>query len=142
MAESASPWRLYEPLRDFCRQEGFPDGTFHMKHFRLTDSSVWQMLASQEEFKTGAIQEILARLPGRRFALVGDSDQQEPEVYGQIVRARREQVAAIFIRNGTGQAAQGGRFQKALAGIPPDRWRLFDQPAELEPLVGPLREPP
>ena len=84
---SGSPWQLYEPLRDFCRAEGFPRGTFHLKLFRLTDSSVLNLLGSQEGFKTGAIEEILAALPGRRFVLVGDSGEQDPEIYGRIARA-------------------------------------------------------
>jgi len=136
---TGSPWQLYEPLLDFCRSEGFPRGTFHMKYFRLTDSSVLNLFGSQQEYKTRAIEEILAALPGRRFVLVGDSGEQDPEVYGGIARSHPKQVAAIFIRNVTGQSPKSDRFAKAFEGVPPDCWRLFDQPAELEPIVSRLK---
>jgi hypothetical protein len=135
---TASPWQLYEPLRDFCREAGFPPGTFHMKDFRLTDSSVLNLFGSQQEYKTRAIEEILAALPGRRFVLVGDSGEQDPEVYAGIARSHPKQVAAIFIRNVTGEPPKSDRLRKALEGVPPDRWRLFDQPSELEPTVARL----
>jgi phosphatidate phosphatase APP1 len=136
---TGSPWQLYEPLRDFCRDAGFPRGSFHMKYFRLTDSSVLNIFGSQQEYKTRAIEEIVAALPGRRFVLVGDSGEQDPEVYGGIARNHPGQVAAIFIRNVTGETPKSDRFGKAFEGVPPDRWRLFDQPAELGPLVARLK---
>jgi phosphatidate phosphatase APP1 len=110
-----------------------------MKLFRLTDASVLNLLGSQEEYKTPVIKELLAALPGRRFVLIGDSGEQDPEVYGRIALAHREQIAAIFIRNVTGEKPDSDRFRKAFQGVPADRWRLFNQPAELEPLVSRLK---
>ncbi len=40
--------------------------------------------------------------------------------------------AAIFIRNVTGETADNPRFRSARQGVPPQRWRLFDSPRELE----------
>jgi hypothetical protein len=135
---SGSPWQLYEPLRDFCRNERFPQGTFHLKYFRLTDSSVLNLFGSQEGYKTPVIEELLAALPGRRFVLIGDSGEQDPEVYGAIARKHPGQVAAIFIRNVTGEQPGAERFRKAFEGIAAQGWKLFDQPAELDPLVSKL----
>src|SRR5437867_4059703 len=36
---TASPWQLYDPISAFLQENGFPQGTFHMKNFRLKDSS-------------------------------------------------------------------------------------------------------
>jgi len=128
---SASPWQLYEPLADFLRGEGFPAGTFHLKHFRLTDSTVFDVLGSQEDYKTEVIEELLAAFPGRRFVLVGDTGEQDPEIYGRAARKHPVQVVGVFLRNVTDEAAGGPRLASALADVPPDRWRLFQKPEEL-----------
>ena len=128
---SASPWQLYEPLADFLREGGFPPGTFHLKPFRLTDASLFDLFGSQEGYKIGVIEELLAAFPGRRFLLVGDTGEQDPEIYGRVARKHPEQVVGIFLRNVTDEAAGGPRIAAALADVPPDRCRLFQQPEEL-----------
>ena len=74
-----------------------------------------------------------------RFVLVGDSGEQDPEVYGGIARKHPGQVSAIFIRNVTGEKPESDRFRKAFEAIPQDRWRVFEQAAELEPIVSHLK---
>jgi phosphatidate phosphatase APP1 len=128
---SASPWQLHQPLADFCRREGFPAGTFHMKLFRLKDSSALSLLASQEGYKTEVIEKILADFPLRRFTLLGDSGEQDPEVYGAAARKHPQQIEHIFIRNVGGRGSEPVRFQKAFEGIPAARWKVFDKPEEL-----------
>ena len=56
-------------------------------------------LGPQNQYKTGVIERILADFPRRRFLLVGDSGEQDPEIYGAIARKHPEQVERIFIRN-------------------------------------------
>ncbi len=135
---SGSPWQLYLPLADFFRSEGFPRGSMHLKHFRLTDSSALSLLESQEATKLGAIEPILAAFPGRRFVLVGDSGEQDPEIYGKIARKHSAQIAAILIRDLSGEAADRERLRRAFEGIPRERWRLFRQPEQLERLPAEL----
>jgi len=130
---SGSPWQLYEPLAQFCRSERFPPGVFHLKDFRLSDPSALLKLTAQEDYKLAAIAPILAAFPGRRFVLVGDSGEQDPEIYGKLAGKYGRQIAAILIRNVTDEKPDGARFRKAFAGF--DRWRLFRQPDELRPLV-------
>jgi membrane protease YdiL (CAAX protease family) len=132
---SGSPWQLYRPLAEFCRAEGFPAGSLHLKHFRLSDATVINVLASQETTKRRAIEPILAAFPARRFILVGDSGEQDPEIYAKLARRRPRQVVAVFIRNVTDEAADGRRFRTALQGIDPGRWKLFRSAEELQPLV-------
>ncbi len=63
---------------------GFPNGTFHLKQFRLTDSSALDLLSSQQETKFAAIKPLLDAFPQRVFILIGDSGEQDPEIYGRI----------------------------------------------------------
>jgi hypothetical protein len=138
---SGSPWQLYLPLSEFLEKEGFPAGSMHLKQFRLKDPTAFSLLASQEETKLGAIEPILTAFPHRRFVLVGDSGEQDPEIYGKIARKYGQQIAAILIRNVTGEAAQGERLRRALEGIEPRRWQLFRWPEQLREVPHRLSQP-
>lgn len=136
---SASPWQLYPPLADFVRDAGFPAGTFHLKPVRLVDSSVLDLVRPQEAFKTGQIEALFKAFPRRRFVLVGDSGEQDPEIYGNLARKHGEQVRAIWIRNVTHETADNARCQAAFHGLARSRSLLFRDAAELQ---SPAREIP
>ncbi len=136
---SASPWQLYPPLADFVRDAGFPAGTFHLKSVRLGDSSLLDLVGPQEAFKTRQIEALFKAFPRRRFVLVGDSGEQDPEIYGSLARKHGEQVRAIWIRNVTQETADNARCQAAFHGLPRPRWLLFREAAELR---GPASEMP
>jgi phosphatidate phosphatase APP1 len=107
---SGGPWQLYEPLSQFLLSErtGFPEGTFHMKNVRknLLSMNSWEDLktlvtnenATMEQ-KLSQIGEILRRFPERRFILIGDSGEKDPEVYRKIRDRFRDQVLEIRIRD-------------------------------------------
>jgi hypothetical protein len=104
---SGGPWQLYRPLADFIAAAGFPDGSFHMKSVRknlLTPGS-WQDLANlasgdaTTEQKLGQISGIIGDFPDRRFILVGDSGEHDPEVYREIRNRFPGQIEAIWIRD-------------------------------------------
>ncbi len=107
---SGSPWQLYGPLSRFLFSEkgGFPEGTFHMKNVRknLLSSNTWedlQELVTNEnatfEQKVAQISEIMQRFPERKFVLVGDSGEKDPEVYREIKKRFPDQVQEIRIRD-------------------------------------------
>lgn len=129
---SGSPWQLYQPLEAFRAQEGFPEGSFHLKNFRMKDSSLFDLFASHEATKTKAITEILAAFPARRFLLVGDSGEEDPEIYGKLARQYGDQIVGIFIRNVSDESATDERFQKAFGDVQRDRWHLFSKADEIQ----------
>jgi phosphatidate phosphatase APP1 len=135
---SASPWQLYGPLAEFCQTEGFPAGTFHMKQFRVKDSTFFDLFKDQVEYKLGRIRPLLEMYPQRRFLLVGDSGEQDPEIYGQIAREFPNQVVRIYIRDVTDEPADAARYTAAFREVPRDKWLLFDEAQALLPLK--LRE--
>jgi phosphatidate phosphatase APP1 len=96
---SATPWQLYVPLAGFIEANSFPRGTFHLKDFRWRDRTFFSLLAAPDRYKLKIIEPLLKRLPHRRFVLVGDSGQQDPEVFGELARRYPRQVRRIFIRN-------------------------------------------
>ena len=129
---SGSPWQLFGPIESWMAKSGIPDGTLHLKHFRLKDSSVFDLLSSQRETKLAAIEPILREFPDRQFILGGDTGDQDPEIYAQLARENPDQVAAIFIRNATGEDPSDSRFEDAFRELPKTRFVLFDEATEVE----------
>jgi hypothetical protein len=132
---SASPWQLYPALSDFVRDAGFPAGTFHLKPVRFGDSSMLDLVGPQEAYKTGQIESLFKAFPRRGFVLIGDSGEQDPEIYGSLARKHGEQVRAIWIRNVTQETADNARCQAAFQGLARNRWLLFRDATELHERV-------
>jgi phosphatidate phosphatase APP1 len=122
---SASPWQLYEFLDEFRGKAGYPSGSFHMKTFRWKDSSFLALFQSPEKYKPGVIEPILKAFPQRKFVLVGDSGEKDPEIYAALARKFESQIAQVLIRDVTGEAADVERYRKCFEGIPRQRWRIF-----------------
>ena len=128
---SSSPWQLYEPLNEFLDRDGFPWATFSLKAVRFRDETLFDLFKEGTETKPRAIEEILDRYPDRIFVLVGDSGEQDPEVYAALLRKRPDQIAKVYIRNVTQETADNARFTSVFAGIDRDRWQLFESPETL-----------
>lgn len=107
---SAGPWQLYEPLSLELIQadEVLPEGTFHMRTLRtnLLTLSSWKdlnsVLFNKEgtlEHKVTEISRLMQDFPKRRFLLLGDSGEMDPEVYRAVQEKFPEQVAEIIIRD-------------------------------------------
>ena len=128
---SSSPWQLYEPLDEFLEQDGFPWATFSLKSVRFRDETLIDLFKEGTETKPVAITKILDRYPNRKFVLVGDSGEQDPEVYAAMMRNRPDQVVKAYIRDVTDESADNDRFTQVFADIDPERWQLFDDPESL-----------
>ncbi len=129
---SASPWQLYEPLNEFRRAEGFPSGSFHLKPFRLKDRTALDFFLSQSNYKPAVIEEILDDFPQRKFVLVGDSGEQDPEIYGDLARRRPEQIAMILIRDVLPKGIEPRRVDRAFDKLPRERWKVFKTADEID----------
>lgn len=128
---SSSPWGLFGALDAFLGEHGFPHGSVHLRHARIKDGSAFSLLASSDAHKTERILALVDRWPRRRFLLVGDAGERDPEIYGGIARRRPGRVAAVLIRRVQGADVSPERLRRALRGVPEDRWRLFDDGREL-----------
>lgn len=129
---SASPWQLFTPLAEFMSSNGFPRGMFRLKQVRWKDRSLLDLFAEPGKFKLQAIEPLLKRFPERKFVLVGDSGQGDPEVYADLARRYPRQILKIFIRNVTNQPAESGRYASVFRGLPAETWKVFSDPAEIE----------
>lgn len=115
---SGSPWQLYRPLSKFLiDQTGFPAGTFHMKELGLNLLSPGS-LQSLKRFVIGSdlatldmkirqITNLMVNLPRRKFILVGDSGERDPEVYRALQKLFPDQVLKIYIRDVLAERLEG-----------------------------------
>jgi hypothetical protein len=103
---SGAPWQLYEPLSEFVNNEDFPEGSFHMKNVptNLLSPTTWRDLLklvgdATVDQKLKQISTIMSRFPERRFILVGDSGEHDPEIFHQLRETFGDQVEEIWIRD-------------------------------------------
>jgi len=126
---SNSVFQLYEDLEDFRVRANFPPATFHLKTIRPKKvlDTVDILTADPLDTKRVHIESIIKRFPFRKFVLVGDSGDKDPEVYAGIARDYPNQVKAIFIRN-VNNNTHPGRFKEVSVHT---QWAFFDHPEEL-----------
>ncbi len=129
---SAGPWQLYPPLAEWAQAERFPSGSFQMKDFRWKDRTALNLFEKPEDYKLPAIEALLRRFPKRRFLLVGDSGEKDPEVYGAAARKFPEQISHILIRDVTGEDAAAERYATAFRDVPAPKWRIFKEATEIK----------
>ena len=132
---SASPWQLYPALDEFMGRERFPDGTFHLKTVRINDETFFDLFGSQDKHKRPLIEHLLKTWPKRRFVLVGDGGEQDPEIFAAMARLYPDQVAAVLIRDSGDQAAADTRYVELFRALPRTRWAVFKDGAELPSLA-------
>ena len=128
---SSSPWQLYSHLAAHLAEHGFPDGSYHLRAFRLRDHLIRRILMLRRSGKAAVIRAILQTFPRRRFVLVGDSGEIDPEIYGAMARKFPRQVAGIYIRQLGGPRDAPSRYQRAFHGLRRDGVHLYRDAADL-----------
>ena len=87
---SKSPHNLYSPLIEFLQRQQLPAGPLLLRDYGLR---------TKEDHKTRAIENILTTYPALRFILIGDSGEQDPEIYTDILSRFPERIRVIYIRS-------------------------------------------
>jgi phosphatidate phosphatase APP1 len=97
---STSPWNLHEMLLQFVSMRGFPLGPLLLTDWGPSHAGLFRIGA--QAHKIGLVRRLLDEHPRLKLVLVGDSGQEDPEIYAAIAREAPERVAAIYIRHTTG----------------------------------------
>jgi phosphatidate phosphatase APP1 len=92
---SSSPWNIYDVLEDFLRVHGVPAGPIFLKDWSPT------VLRRHRAHKLNTIRMLLRTYPELPFVLIGDSGEEDPEIYYQAVREHPGRIRAIYIRDVT-----------------------------------------
>lgn len=93
---SSSPWNLYPLLTTFMRINQIPLGPITLRDWGLNEQEF--LPTSHSDYKLEAFRTILDSYPQLAVLLFGDSGQQDPEIYQQIVQEYPQRVRAIYIR--------------------------------------------
>lgn len=93
---SSSPWNLYALLTEFLRIQEIPLGPLFLKDF---GSHTLFSSSDHQSHKITNIEKILNAYPHLPFILIGDSGEQDPEIYAEIVRRFPQRILVIYIRN-------------------------------------------
>lgn len=99
---SSSPWNLYDLLLEFLTLSDIPLGPLNLRAWRGGTSEL--LPAGHGAFKQGEIRRILDTFPELPFILIGDSGEEDPEIYGEIVTNYPGRILGVYIRNVSGEA--------------------------------------
>lgn len=94
---SSSPWNLFDVLAEFLELKGIPAGPLLLRDWGI--SSVDPGEGGHSGHKLRHIRIILELFPTLPFILVGDSGQEDPEIYHRTVIEHPERILAVYIRN-------------------------------------------
>jgi len=94
---SSSPWNNYDLLRDFLDINEIPAGPILLRDFGLAKNKLFRSDHMGHKFKE--IQNILLTYPELNFVLIGDSGQEDANIYREVVKEFPNRVLAIYIRD-------------------------------------------
>jgi phosphatidate phosphatase APP1 len=111
---SSSPWNLYEPLLEFFQLHQMPLGPLFLRDF---GDHLLFGAHHHHHHKLGQIASLLDLYPQLPFILIGDSGEQDPEIYCQIVRTFPTRIRVIYIRNVTPDPARLAAIDALVAEV-------------------------
>lgn len=95
---SSSPWNIYDLLADFFHLQDIPIGpVLFLRDWGLTEDEL--LPVKHIDYKMEMMQKILDTYPDLDFILIGDSGQEDPEIYHRIVDTYPGRILAVYIRN-------------------------------------------
>jgi phosphatidate phosphatase APP1 len=116
---SKSPWNLYVPLVEYLEVQGLPEGPLFLRNLGLR---------MPRDHKRAAISALLQAYPKLPFILIGDSGENDPEVYADIVRRFPKRIRVIYIRSVNRQPRRLGAIERLIAEVAPTGCQLVLAP--------------
>jgi phosphatidate phosphatase APP1 len=107
---SSSPWNLYDVLSEFLAVREIPEGPLLLRDWGLSEREL--LPTSHASHKIEAIRDIIDLYPTLPFILIGDSGQEDPEIYREIVAHYPSRILAIYIRNATPDPTRAERIRE------------------------------
>ncbi|PJJ60335.1 App1 family protein [Hymenobacter chitinivorans] len=95
---SSSPWNLYDLLEDFLNLNQIPPGPLLLRDFAVVRKSAKDP-SEHHGHKLQEIDNILLTYPTLPFVLIGDSGQEDANIYREVVRRHPGRILAIYIRD-------------------------------------------
>jgi phosphatidate phosphatase APP1 len=105
---SKSPWNLFAPIVEYLEVQGLPEGPVILRDLGFRTS---------KNHKSTTIEHILKTYPALKFVLSGDSGEQDPEIYADIVRRFPDRILAIYIRTVHRKRARLASLQSLISEV-------------------------
>lgn len=121
---SSSPVQLLPPLQAFLQDAGFPPGSMHLRESTTLRTLIPGDGESRAHKRSG-IARLMEDFPQRRFLLIGDSGELDPEIYGEVARRQGHRIEGIVIRDVTNQGRDAARYAAAFDGVDPAAWHIL-----------------
>lgn len=109
---SSSPWNVHGVLADFLDAQGIPLGPLLLRDWDLAPS-----LVRNAGHKAELMREVFTSFPALSFILVGDTSQEDPEIYAEAVREHPDRVLAIYIRDVGASDLRRAAVQTLIAAV-------------------------
>ncbi len=95
---SNSAWNMYDLLSDFLNLHEIPIGpVIFLRNWGISKEGIAPLNPSQHKLEY--IRRILETFTDLPFILIGDSGEQDPEIYAEAVRLHPNRIMAVYIRN-------------------------------------------
>ena len=95
---SSSPWNLYGLLSEFFQLQDIPFGpVLFLRDWGISEDELLPL--GHRSHKLQSIRRVLDLYKDLPFILIGDSGQEDPEIYAEIVNLFPQRIHAIYIRN-------------------------------------------
>ena len=107
---SSSPWNLYDLLMDFFTIQGIPEGPLFLRDWGVSENEVLPM--DHRTHKLTTIRHIMDMITDLPFILIGDSGQEDPEIYSEIVELYPGRILAVYIRDVSRAPARSEAIRK------------------------------
>lgn len=105
---SGSPANLEPRLRAFLTLRGFPTAPLLLKDLGIGPEA--DSVLDHAPYKLRRIDEVFQQFPSRRFLLIGDSGEHDPEIYATVVSQYPERVAGVYIHRVSEERPESPRF--------------------------------
>lgn len=115
---SNSPWELWPVIRNFMEEAGFPSGSCTLKEYGGAGSAIAKLWEEPGQRKRANVEVFLKEFPTSKFLLVGDSGEQDMQLYTSLAAQYPRNVLGIFIRDVTTTLPLGASPSAATSGTP------------------------
>lgn len=95
---SSSDWSLFDLIRDFLRFRHIPEGPILLKDKHINLKNIWKSGGGNHNHKFEKIELLFGLYPEMCFYLIGDSGQEDPEIYAEMIKKYPSRVKGVFIR--------------------------------------------
>jgi phosphatidate phosphatase APP1 len=94
---SSSPWNLYDLLEEFLAHNEVPPGPLLLRDYGIDETKLGA--SKGHGHKLEKAERIMAAYPHLPFVLIGDSGQDDAEIYAEAAGRYPDRIRAIYIRD-------------------------------------------